>query len=63
MDTLEQIVHEALDNAKDNGYALTEDPLVIADDLVEYHQSLETFPPCALTAHVKSWQAKQGVTP
>lgn len=64
MDTLEQSVHEALDNAKDSGYTvfLAGTPYDIACDMVDYAAQFEDHSPMELVPHVETWQSKQGVT-
>lgn len=64
MSDLEQRVHEALDNAKENGYTvfLAGTPQEIADDLIEYCQPLEDVLSYFIIPHVITWQQKQGET-
>jgi uncharacterized membrane protein len=59
--TLEQLVHEALDNAKDNGYSvfLLGSPQEIADDLIEY-SVLDDHLSGDLIPHIETWQANEG---
>lgn len=59
---LEQLVHQSLDNAKENGYTvfLAGTPQEIADDLIEYCQPLENVLSYFIIPHVISWQHKQG---
>lgn len=62
MSNLEQRVHEALDNAKENGYTvfLAGTPQEIADDLIEYCQPLEDVLSYYIIPHVITWQQKRG---
>lgn len=62
--TLEQIVHEQLDNAKDNGYSVLLAGSVqdIADDLLQYSAELEDYMSKDVWPHIVSWQSKQGVS-
>lgn len=64
MNDLEQRVHGALDNAKENGYTvfLAGTPQEIADDLIEYCQALEDVLSYFIIPHVIAWQQKQGET-
>jgi uncharacterized protein YciU (UPF0263 family) len=64
MDLFEQSVHEALDNAKDNGYSvfLAGTAYEVACDMTEYDAQFEDHSPMDLVPHVETWQAKQGET-
>ncbi len=62
MEDLERVVHEELDNAKDNGYTvfLAGSAYEIACDMTEYSATFEDHSPNDLVPHIKTWQAKQG---
>ena len=62
--SLEALVHESLDNAKDNGYdvLLAGPAFDIAVDLLEYDAQFEGHWVGQIIPHVESWQQKQGVT-
>lgn len=57
VDNLQEIVHQALDNAKANGYDMTGwNPDVVAEDLVQYDAGLEGIHDSLLIVHVITWQ-------
>ena len=62
--TLQERVHEALDNAKDNGYdqTLFSDDAIIDDLFSCADYIVDGIEPEALVSFVQSWKAKQGVT-
>ncbi len=61
---LKDLVHEALDNALDNGsfeksgelYNATHEE--IAEDMVQYDSELENYEPDALIPHIETWWHK-----
>jgi len=64
IDNLEQHVHAALDNAKDNDYLvfLMGSVQEVADDLLEYCPEFEECMSEDVFPHIVSWQLKQGVS-
>jgi hypothetical protein len=55
---LEKMVHQALDNALENGFAemfLTDSPWTIAIDLTTYDADLEGCDPAALEPYVQTF--------
>lgn len=64
--SLESLVHEALDNAKDNGYSvlLGQSPQEIAEDMIEFDATFEEYYIIDdLIPYILSWQSIEGNTP
>lgn len=61
MQTLESYVHQAIENARDNGFWLEGpfDYAAIADDLIEFDSELESRGAEELVPHVKSFFEKE----
>lgn len=55
---MKQLVFEALNNAKANGhnYALTEDLLWVAEDMINCCSDFETVEAEDLIPHIEEWQ-------
>ena len=60
MNILENTVHEALDNALDNGYDMLKfTNMQIAIDLIEFDAVLEKHSAEELIPHIESWRFKK----
>jgi hypothetical protein len=56
---LESLVHEAMDNRRENGYdCFEESAYSIAQDITIHFQPLELEAPAFLVPHIETWRSK-----